>query len=316
MQQNSSWGNWSRQVVPANHFKGPFSHQQTQNSDSTPISANCSFLQVPLQPKMTGTSYVLLNISGNTNFVHFKILFERRALSLINKFTKFSNGRSTSLLRNLLKYFPFPQCHSYLNRKQLFCKFSCFISLKQRVKNLRRPWQEEMIKCQSLVCTGSPRTFSSSGSAQSSAAPLGTSPAAAGLLQHTPGVPLPPAAPFSFLPCLTLLCRAAGSLPHTWRIFDVRSCSLRFPSLPSSSRSCPQLPEGPCQDITDWAQQSHTQRLGEFSSGQCCHIHQWGTSKAKVTGDKHDLNFSSQVFVPPVKSTVKDNGGLKRTFWK
>lgn len=234
MQQNSSWGNWSRQVVPANHFKGPFSHRQTEDSDTTPISANCSFLQVPLQPKMTETSYVLLNISGNTYFVHFKILFEHRALSLINEFTKFANGRSTSLLRNLLRFLFLPLCHSCLNRKWLFCRFFTLHFPKQKSVNLPRPWQEEMMKCYTLVLHMGPKDLPQQWEhpvlpRTVCETPLGHT-RTAGLLLDTPGVCLPPAAPPSFFPCLhTLLCGAAGS--HTHGILDVTATHSGSPSL-------------------------------------------------------------------------------------
>ena len=116
MQQSSSSGNSSRQVVLANHFKGPFSHQQTEDSDATPISANCSSLQVPLQPEMTETSYMVLNVSGNTNFVHFKILSGYTALSLVDKSTKLSNGRRTLYFQEVYtNIFLYLNCHSYLN---------------------------------------------------------------------------------------------------------------------------------------------------------------------------------------------------------
>lgn len=300
MQQNSSWGNWSRQVVPANHFKGPFSHRQTEDSDTTPISANCSFLQVPLQPKMTETSCVLLNISGNTYFVHFKILFERRALSLINEFTKFANGRSTSLLRNLLRFLFLPQWHSYLNRKWLFCRFFTLHFPKQKAVNLLRPWQEEMIKCRTLVLHMGPKDLPQQW--EHPVLPrntLGTHQNSRAAPTHT--CSLSASSSTSFLPSLpahTALwsCR----IPHVGFWMSQLLTQVLLPSWQAGSAQLHQeLP------TASWRATSGNHRLsrierqnpGEFSPGRCCHIHQWATLKAKITADKHDLNFSSEVFV-------------------
>lgn len=92
---------------------------------------------------------------------------------------------------------------------------------------------------------------------------LGHSPAA-GLLQHTPGASLPPAAPASSLPCATHRPAELQEASPTHAGFLMSGAAHSgSPSLPSrqdllsSIKSCPQLPEGPCQEITDWAQQSH-----------------------------------------------------------
>lgn len=102
---------------------------------------------------------------------------------------------------------------------------------KTKGENLQRRWQEEMIECHSLVCTQGPRTFSSSGSIQSSGTPLGTPQ------QQQQGC--------------SSSSRAAPA--HCWS-FSASSSTILLPSLPHTAlQSCreppPRTEHFPCQEL-------------------------------------------------------------------
>lgn len=123
-----------------------------------------------------------------------------------------------------------------------------------------------------------------------------------------------------FLSLAVLLFGAGGTSPtHVEFLMSeaAHSGSPSFPGRQESAQLYQELPTASWRAMSGNHGLSTTeQNLGEFSSGQCCHVHQWGTLRANVSGDKHNLNFSSEVSVSSVKPTVKYNYGLKRTFWK